>query len=160
MSYNSQTPNLGLPQWILSNPPQMSDFNTAFSLVDNFAGEVNQDLKTLTFSKGSTYTIGEYISTGYVTTGGDEFDCYIYLPKLVDTNVSTVTVNGNVKIRQSGNYIIGTGSSSENLTDLTVAAILNTGRCGIKIQITSGISSAENNAAAAALFGNLSISFN
>ncbi len=38
MGYNSTTPNLGLPQWILSNPPQMSDFNTAFSKIDEFAG--------------------------------------------------------------------------------------------------------------------------
>lgn len=39
MSYVSQTPNLGLPQWILSEPPQMSDFNGAFSSIDQFAGE-------------------------------------------------------------------------------------------------------------------------
>ncbi|CZT57628.1 pyocin knob domain-containing protein [Solibaculum mannosilyticum] len=34
MSYNSSTENLGLPQWILSDPPQMSDFNSAFSAID------------------------------------------------------------------------------------------------------------------------------
>lgn len=34
MSYNSTTKYLKLPQWILSDPPQMSDFNTAFSLID------------------------------------------------------------------------------------------------------------------------------
>lgn len=39
MSYTSQTPNLGLPQWILSEPPQMSDFNGAFSSIDQFAGQ-------------------------------------------------------------------------------------------------------------------------
>ena len=48
MSYNSQTPNLGLPQWILSDPPQMSDFNAAFSDIDNFAG------RTTPVSKGGT----------------------------------------------------------------------------------------------------------
>ena len=42
MSYASQTPNLGLPQWILSEPPQMTDFNTAFSNIDQFAGEKAQ----------------------------------------------------------------------------------------------------------------------
>lgn len=42
MSYVSQTPNLGLPQWILSEPPQMSDFNGAFSSIDQFAGEKGQ----------------------------------------------------------------------------------------------------------------------
>lgn len=38
MSYNSTTPNLHLPQWILSDPPQMSDFNSAFNSIDTFAG--------------------------------------------------------------------------------------------------------------------------
>ena len=37
MSYNSTTPNFGLPQWILSDPPQMTDFNTAFSNIDSEA---------------------------------------------------------------------------------------------------------------------------
>lgn len=39
MSYQSTTPNLGLPQWVLSDGPQMSDFNGAFQDIDNFAGE-------------------------------------------------------------------------------------------------------------------------
>lgn len=34
MSYSSTTPNLGLPQWVLSDPPQMADFNSAFSTID------------------------------------------------------------------------------------------------------------------------------
>lgn len=34
MSYSSETPNLGLPQWVLSDPPQMADFNNAFSTID------------------------------------------------------------------------------------------------------------------------------
>lgn len=34
MSYSSTTPNLGLPQWVLSDPPQMADFNNAFSTID------------------------------------------------------------------------------------------------------------------------------
>ena len=40
MSYNSTTPTFWLPQWILSDPPQMSDFNNAFSEIDDFAGGV------------------------------------------------------------------------------------------------------------------------
>ncbi|WP_412648774.1 hypothetical protein [Hydrogeniiclostridium mannosilyticum] len=38
MSSNSKTPNLSLPQWVLSDPPQMTDFNNAFLSIDNFAG--------------------------------------------------------------------------------------------------------------------------
>lgn len=58
MSYVSQTPNLGLPQWILSEPPQMSDFNGAFSSIDQFAGEKGQPngIATLT-QRGTLYSL-------------------------------------------------------------------------------------------------------
>lgn len=49
MSYNSSTEHLGLPQWILSDPPQMSDFNGAFSAIDTGYGDtlaVKPELKT------------------------------------------------------------------------------------------------------------------
>ena len=36
MSYQSTTPNLGLPQWVLSDGPQMSDFNGAFQDIGQF----------------------------------------------------------------------------------------------------------------------------
>lgn len=41
MSYEATTPNLNLPQWILSDPPQMNDFNAAFQSIDQFAGTTN-----------------------------------------------------------------------------------------------------------------------
>lgn len=58
MSYASQTPNLGLPQWILSEPPQMTDFNTAFSNIDQFAGQKGQPngLATLDGTGKLTYS--------------------------------------------------------------------------------------------------------
>ena len=58
MSYASQTPNLGLPQWILSEPPQMTDFNTAFSNIDQFAGQKGQPngLATLDETGKLTYS--------------------------------------------------------------------------------------------------------
>lgn len=42
MSYQSSTPNLNLPQWIYTDPPQMQDFNGAFVNIDNFAGQKGQ----------------------------------------------------------------------------------------------------------------------
>lgn len=34
MSYESATPNLGLPQWEYTDKPQMADFNAAFAAID------------------------------------------------------------------------------------------------------------------------------
>ncbi len=36
MSYTSTTENLGLPQYVLSDKPQMSDFNAAYAAISNF----------------------------------------------------------------------------------------------------------------------------
>lgn len=38
MSYESTTPNIQLPQWVPSDKPQMTDFNTAFSDIDTAVG--------------------------------------------------------------------------------------------------------------------------
>ena len=170
MSYNSQTPNLGLPQWILSDPPQMSDFNGAFSKIDEFAAPLVQSQKGeiavnaaaqqagLCFSAGNSFTIGEYISNGYVTTTATMFQCTILLPFIISSDVNNVILAGQMRIRQGGDYIVGSGSAATNLSSMDVTATINTGRYGITFSTTS-ISGATNNATASALFSNLSVSF-
>ena len=171
MSYNSQTPNLGLPQWILSDPPQMSDFNTAFSRIDDFAeplvksqkGEISVSAAAqaagLCFNKGATFDIGRYIASGYVTTGGTTFQCTIILPFIVSSSVSNVTLNGNLRIRQAGNYLAGSGSSGANLSGLEITTTIN-GGYAITFITTSISGNINNNDTASALFENLSITFN
>ncbi len=41
MSYEATTPHLGLPQWVYTDKPQMTDFNAAFSAIDS--GTVKAD---------------------------------------------------------------------------------------------------------------------
>lgn len=170
MSYNSQTPNLGLPQWILSDPPQMSDFNGAFSKVDEFAAPFVQAQKSeisvsdaaqiagLCFNKGQTFTIGEYVAGGYVTTGASEFECTIVLPFIIGPGVSSLTLNGNLRIRQNGKYLVGDGSTGASLSTLTITTTIN-GGYAISFN-TSSISGATNNDAATAIFQDLSVVFN
>ena len=42
MSYDGQTPVLKLPQWVMSDQLETGDLNTAFSLLDDFAGTLPQ----------------------------------------------------------------------------------------------------------------------
>ncbi len=42
MSYQSTTPNFDLPQWVYTDPPQMNDFNTAFSKIDGKAAPITR----------------------------------------------------------------------------------------------------------------------
>lgn len=170
MSYNSQTPNLGLPQWILSDPPQMSDFNGAFSKIDEFAaplvqvqkGEISVTdalkLLGLAFGKGDTFNLGNYIAGGYITSGASNFSCYILLPCLILPEVSKVSVSGLVRIRQNGKYILGQ-DLNVNLSTLDTTYQISTGRYGIAVSIDSGLSNADNNDSAAAFFGNLVVTF-
>lgn len=79
MSYNSSTPNLHLPQWILSDPPQMSDFNDAFNSIDDAYGTTlayKRDLSTDNLNSiteigiyGQTNAGSATTSRNYPTTG-------------------------------------------------------------------------------------------
>lgn len=40
MSYSGTTENLNLPQWILSDPPQMADFNSALLRIDQYSKDL------------------------------------------------------------------------------------------------------------------------
>ena len=54
MSYNSTTENLNLPQWILSDKPQMVDFNAAFSSISDFAGKMTPEYQYIS-GRGEYY---------------------------------------------------------------------------------------------------------
>ena len=60
MSYNSTTPNFDLPQWILSDPPLMTDFNTAFSNIDSKATPKSESISTGTLPQWD----GEKLANG------------------------------------------------------------------------------------------------
>ncbi len=173
MSYHSTTAHLELPQWILSDAPQMSDFNTAFSKIDAFAGPIKKaQTKTISaaelaqaiglcFSAGDTYKMGGFIANGYITSNAEMFQCYLPLPFLVDNTVGNITLTGNVRLRQNGTYLIGgpQADEEESLTSLAARVSLNDSRFALKLSIDSGISGATNNDTCSALFSNLVLSF-
>ncbi len=112
----------------------------------------------LSFGKGDTFNLGNYIAGGYITSGATNFSCYILLPHTILPEVSKVSVSGLVRIRQNGKYILGQ-DLNVNLSTLDTTYQINTGRYGIAVSIDSGLSNADNNDSAAAFFGNLVVTF-
>lgn len=188
MGYNSTTPNLGLPQWILSNPPQMSDFNTAFSKIDEFAGpngteggvarlagnnavpitqggtgattisDARQNLN-LEYGQSDTCDFGGYFIVGLVTTNASRFICTIMLPNPLDSAISQINVSGSAKIRQNGNYLLGSASSSVNFNTLDVTCELCNNRQAFTLTISRDFASAVNNETASMQIDNFVISW-
>ena len=56
MSYVQKTANFQLPQWELSEPPQMNDFNTAFSNIDQKAVPTTRTINGHSLSSNITLT--------------------------------------------------------------------------------------------------------
>lgn len=73
MSYAQTTPNFQLPQWVLSEPPQMNDFNTAFSNIDQKAVPNVREINTHPLSSDITLTPADISSAPWATstTGTD-----------------------------------------------------------------------------------------
>lgn len=115
----------------------------------------------LVFKPGDSFNMGSFISTGYITSGGNQFNCTIVLPKIVSSSVTQVNISGRARIRQNGKYIVGSGDSSGivDISTMSPEITLNTGRCGISLALNSGLVSADNNDAAAAFLGDLVITF-
>lgn len=188
MGYNSTTQNLGLPQWILSNPPQMSDFNTAFSKIDEFAGpngteggvarlagnnavpitqggtgattisDARQNLG-LEYGQSDTCDFGNYFIVGLVTTNARRFICTIMLPNPLDSAISQINVSGTAKIRQNGNYLLGTASTDVDFSDLSVTCELCNNRQAFTLEISNSFTSATNNETASLQINNFVISW-
>ena len=56
MSYVQKTANFQLPQWELSEPPQMNDFNTAFLNIDQKAVPTTRTINSHSLSSDITLT--------------------------------------------------------------------------------------------------------
>ena len=61
MSYQSTTPKFDLPQWVYTDPPQMNDFNTAFSNIDSKAQSQTTARNTMVKADAS----GELVAAGF-----------------------------------------------------------------------------------------------
>lgn len=68
MSYVQKTPNFQLPQWVLSEPPQMDDFNTAFSNIDQKAVPNIRQINTHPLSADITLTPEDLSAAPWATT--------------------------------------------------------------------------------------------
>lgn len=95
MSYNSTTPHLQLPQWILSDPPQMADFNIAFGRIDDIADYI--------YPVGSIYLSTNNVNPGTIFGGTWEAWGGGRVPVGVvatDTDFNTANKTGGEKTRR------------------------------------------------------------
>lgn len=106
MSYQSTTPNLGLPQWVLSDGPQMSDFNGAFQDIDNFAGEKGAANGIATLDADGRLTAAQTA----ITTGSNANGTWIRFPD--GTQICTKIITISMKIETAeGSMYYGTRTS-------------------------------------------------
>lgn len=97
MSYNSTTPNFGLPQWILSDPPQMTDFNTAFSNIDSEAVKNTTTINGKPLSSNVTLTPSDIgaLPSNAISSGNNTNGSWIQFPD------GTMICYGYVRITQT-----------------------------------------------------------
>lgn len=119
-----------------------------------------QEMLGLIIKKGMSFTYDFLIVCGYVTTGASEFCFTIGLPFKIADDISSVSLSGITKIRQSGAYIVGGADSDEDFSNLGVICRITDDRRNLYVRFTKGLSGADNNVTAGALLQNLSITFN
>lgn len=81
MSYQSTTPKFDLPQWVYTDPPQMNDFNTAFSNIDSKAQPQTAARNNMVKADAS----GELVAAGF-----DDFAPGIQYEQPPDINYTNV----------------------------------------------------------------------
>lgn len=90
MSSNSKTPNLDLPQWVLADPPQMTDFNSAFLSIDNFAGTKGKANGLATLDSSVKIPVSQIPSLDYIPTA----------QKGAVSGVATLDTTGKIPVGQ------------------------------------------------------------
>lgn len=109
MSYSGTTENLNLPQWILSDPPQMEDFNSAMRILDIFSKAL-AGLSSPTEARGNL-EIGKMLASGLSLTPGNS----VNVPGASKYNLFLMRPSGSATpwlLWKNGNRITGNGSYS------------------------------------------------
>ena len=99
----------------------------------------------LEYGKSDTCNFGAYYVTGLITGGGESFFCTIMLPNPLDTSISQINVSGKIRIRQNGNYLVGSPSSDVSLSTMDVTCELCNNRQAFTLTISGNFASVVNN---------------
>ena len=99
----------------------------------------------LEYGQSDTCNFGTYYVTGLITGGGESFFCTIMLPNPLDTSISQINVSGRIRIRQNGNYLVGSPSSDVSLSTMDVTCQLCNNRQAFTLTISGNFASVVNN---------------
>ena len=113
----------------------------------------------LEYGQSDTCNFGTYYVTGLITGGGESFFCTIMLPNPLDTSISQINVSGRIRIRQNGNYLVGSPSSSVSLSTMDVTCELCNNRQAFTLTISGNFASVVNNDTASLQIDNFVISW-
>ena len=113
----------------------------------------------LEYGQSDTCNFGAYFVTGLISGGGGSFFCTIMLPNPLDTSISQINVSGIIKIRQNGNYLVGSPSISVSLSTMDVTCELCNNRQAFKLTISGNFASVVNNETASLQIDNFVISW-
>ena len=119
MSYQSTTPKFDLPQWVYTDPPQMNDFNTAFSNIDSKAQPQTEARSTLVKADASGALVAAVEGTDYNIV----MDYNSQLIAQAGYNISELVVQKIGKKVLFSNIITLSGSGKFSLAGNHVATI-------------------------------------
>ena len=118
MSATNQTTTLNLPQWVGSDKPTfLGDLNNAFSNIDNYAKENNDNISQLTETSETHTTELSNLKNSYTTQQSQ-------IQNVVQSTEQVIETNTNIKNTQDAiNKKIG--NASLNTTSPTISGAIN-----------------------------------
>ena len=118
MSSTNQTPTLRLPKWVGSDKPTiLGDMNNAFSNIDNYAKENNDNITQLTETSETHTTEISNLKNSYTTQ-------QTQLQNIVQSTDRVIETNEEIKTKQEAiNKKLG--NASLNTTSATISGAIN-----------------------------------
>lgn len=141
--------NLGIPL-----PLSVQNGGTGVSSIDALKGMLD-----LVYERFDVEQIKTLHIDGMITAAASEFYFTMFLPKEIPSSITSVGISGTMKIRQNGNYVLGSAYSDVDISSLVVSANI-VGTNSVTISIGGTFSGATNNDCASAQIYDFEIRFN
>ena len=141
--------NLGIPL-----PLSVEKGGTGVSSLDALKGMLDLVYERFDVEKIKTLHID-----GMITSAASEFYFTMFLPKEIPSSITSVGISGTIRIRQNGNYVLGSADSGVDISSLVISAAI-VGTNSVTISIIGTFYNVTNNDCASAQINDFEIRFN